>query len=162
MLNFIPLPYRIIGGLLLLAVVFALGWHKGSSHVQAQWDAAIIEQSLQVAQAQKKQADATVQVVTQYVDRIKVVRDKADTLIKEIPVYVTQDTCPLPAGFRVLHDAAARGEPAIPADVTDAQPVAAQDLAATIATNYRQYFELATQLEALQVWVRAQEVATHE
>ncbi len=53
------------------------GWIKGASHVRAQWDAAIQQQTLQ----------ATVKVVTEYVDRVRVVREKGDTIIKEVPVH---------------------------------------------------------------------------
>lgn len=156
----VPWPYRVLALILLAVALVGFGWVKGADHVQAVWDAATGKQALQVARVQKKQADATVQVVTHFVDRIKVVHDTGDTIIKEVPKYVPSDSCLLPAGFRVLHDAAASNAVPDPARVTDAQAVAAQDVATTIATNYRQYFELATQLEALQEWVRAQEAAT--
>jgi hypothetical protein len=38
------------------------------------------------------------------------IRTVTKTIIKEVPVYVQADACPMPAGFRVLHDAAANGE----------------------------------------------------
>lgn len=65
-----------------------LGWIKGAGHVQAQWDAAAQQQILQTAAIRERQAQATVKVVTQYVDRVRVVREKGDTIIKEVPVYV--------------------------------------------------------------------------
>lgn len=147
--------------ILLTVALVGFGWVKGADHVQVVWDAATGKQALQVARVQKKQAEATVQVVTHFVDRIKVVHDTGDIIIKEVSQYVPSDSCLLPAGFRVLHDAAASNAVSDPASVANAPAVAAQDVAATIATNYRQYFELAAQLEALQEWVHAQEVSTH-
>ena len=82
----IPWPYRLLALALLAAALVGLGWIKGAEHVQARWDAAIQQQTLQVAATRQKQAEATVKVVTEYVDRVRVVREKGDTIIKEIPV----------------------------------------------------------------------------
>jgi hypothetical protein len=73
---------------LLAAALIGFGWIKGAGHVQVQWDAAVQKQVLQVAAIRERQAQATVKVVTQYVDRVRVVREKGDTIIKEVPVYV--------------------------------------------------------------------------
>jgi len=84
----IPWPYRLLALAALGVALVGFGWIKGASHVQAQWDAAIQQQTLQAAAARERQAQATVKVVTQYVDRVRVVREKGDTIIKEVPVYV--------------------------------------------------------------------------
>ena len=81
-------PYRVLAFLALSISLMGFGWFRGASHVQAQWDAAIQQQSLQIAALRQKQGEATVKVVTQYVDRVRIVREKGDTLIKEVPVYV--------------------------------------------------------------------------
>ena len=157
--SIVPLPYRILFMVLFAAALVGFGWMKGSAHVQAEWDAATVKQSLQVARVEKAQAEATVKVVTKFVDRVRVVKERGATLTKEVVRYVPSDSCPLPAGWRVLHDAAARGEPADPAGGLDAPPVAAQDAAATVIENYATYHELAEQLKALQSWVSQQEEA---
>ncbi len=57
-------------------------------------------------------AKGTTRVVTQYVDRVQVVRERGDTITKEIPVYVTPTAdaaCAVPVGFVRIHDAAAAG-----------------------------------------------------
>lgn len=160
--NIVPWPYRVLALILLAVALVGFGWVKGADQVHAEWDAAVLKQNLTTARVQKKQAEATVQVVTKYIDRVRVVQVAGDTIIKEVPQYVPSDSCLLPAGFRVLHDAAASNAVPEPTRVANAPAVPAQDVATTIATNYRQYFELATQLDALQEWVRAQEVAAHE
>ena len=153
----IPAPYRLLAMLVLAAAVFATGWVKGASQVQARWDAATGAQAVVVAAVKQRQAEATVQVVTQYVDRVHTVRVAGETIIKEVPVYVPSNTPDLPGGFRVLHDAAARGELPEATSAADAPAVPAQDLASTVAANYLICHETAEQLTALQAWVISQQ-----
>lgn len=87
-MSVIPWPYRLLALSALGVALVGFGWIKGASHVQAQWDAAIQQQALQTVAVRERQAQAIVKVVTQYVDRIRVVRAKGDTIIKEVPVYV--------------------------------------------------------------------------
>ncbi|UDM17939.1 hypothetical protein [Vogesella sp. XCS3] len=152
----IPASYRWLAMLALAAAVFATGWVKGASQVQARWDAATGIQTVAVATVRQRQAEATVQVVTQYVDRVHTVREVGQTIIKEVPVYVPADSPALPGGFRLLHDAAVRGELPDATGVADAPPVPAQDLAATVAANYLTCRENAEQLTALQAWIELQ------
>lgn len=149
----IPWPYRILAIMVLLLSAIGFGWTKGAGHVQDQWDSATAKQSLVVHKTKQRQAEATVKVVTQYVDRVKVVREKAAAIVHEVPVYVPSDSCSLPGGFRVLHDAAASGGAADSARIADAAPVAAQAVAATVVDNYATCHEVAQQLKALQEWV---------
>lgn len=152
-------PYRLLALAALCIALFGFGWLKGASHVQAQWDAATAAQQLAMAEVQTRQAEATVQVVTQYVDRIQMVREKGDTLIQEVPVYVPVEAdaaCTVHRGFVSLHDAAAAGElPTAPGDPdAPAEGLALSAVAATVVTNYQTCHENAEQLKALQDWIR--------
>ena len=143
----------------LVAAAAGWGYVKGARSVQADWAAAVVKESLTVARVQVAQAQVTEHVVTQYVDRVRTVREAGETIVKEVPVYVPAQCDAdgrLPAGWRVLHDAAASGQPADPARVADAQPVAPDAAAATVARNYLTCRETAEQLTALQQWVREQ------
>ena len=157
-MSVIPWPYRLLTLAALSVALVGFGWIKGASHVQAQWDAAIQQQALQVAVARERQAQATVKVVTQYVDRVRVVREKGETIIREVPVYVpvqADAACTINRGFVRLHDAAAAGElpePARDADATAAD-IALSAVAGTVAANYQTCHENAEQLRALQAWV---------
>lgn len=152
--------YRWLALLALAVALLAFGWVKGAGHVQGQWDAANLSAASKTAVIQRHQTNATVQVVTKYVDRVRTVHVAGETIIKEVPVYVPSDAPDLPGGFRVLHDAAALGELPDPARVADAAPVPAQDVAATVAANYLIYRTTAEQLTALQEWVdRQQQIA---
>jgi hypothetical protein len=143
----------------LVAASAGWGYTRGADAVQDRWDAATIRQSRIVALTQANQAHVTERVVTEYVDRVRVVRDQADAVIREVPIYVRQ-TCDddgrLPSGWRVLHDAAASGRLADPAGASDAQPVDPQTAARAVAENYAGCRENAEQLTALQHWVREQ------
>ena len=143
----------------LVAAVAGWGYVRGARSVQADWNAATAEQSSVVARVRVAQALVTERVVTQYVDRVRTVREAGETIVREVPVYVPAQCDAdgrLPAGWRVLHDAAASGQPADPARVADAQPVAPDAAAATVARNYLTCRETAEQLTALQQWVREQ------
>ncbi len=158
-MSVISWPYRLLALAALCIALFGLGWLKGASHVQAQWDAATTAQQKAQAQVQIRQAEATVQVVTKYVDRVQIVREKGDTLIQEIPVYVpvqADAACTVHRGFVSLHDAAAAGqlpEPARDADAP-AEGLALSAVAATVVSNYQTCHENAEQLKALQDWIR--------
>ena len=144
---------------LLVAAAAGWCWVRGASGVQADWDAAAVKQSLTVARVQMDQAQVTERIVTQYVDRVRIVREQADAIIREVPVYVSTQCDPdgrLPAGWRVLHDAAASGGAADPAAIAHAQPVAPDAAAETVTRNYGTCRETAEQLIALQAWVADQ------
>lgn len=157
-MSLIPWPYRWLALALAAAALIGFGWIKGAGHVQAQWDAAVHQQTLQAAAARERQAQATVKVVTQYVDRVRVVREKGDTIIKEVPVYVPAQAdaaCTVNRGFVRLHDAAAAGELPTPAGDPDAtaSSIALSTVAGTVTANYQTCHETAEQLRALQEWI---------
>jgi hypothetical protein len=144
---------------ILVAAATGWGWVKGAASVQAEWNAERAAQTITVLRVKVAQAEVTERVVTQYVDRVRIVRETADAIIREVPVYVPAQCDPdgrLPAGWRVLHDAAASGGAADPATVAHAQPVAPDAAAETVTRNYGTCRETAEQLTALQQWVREQ------
>ncbi|XDY83705.1 hypothetical protein AB8E26_06555 [Stenotrophomonas rhizophila] len=104
-------------------------------------------------------------VVTKYVDRVQLVRERGATVIKEIPVYVTPTAdaaCAIPAGFVRVHNAAAEDTPlGGAAGDADAAPsgVALSAVAEVTAANYGTCHELAAQVEGLQDYIRGQREA---
>lgn len=154
-----PLPHRLLALALLAGALVGFGWVKGASHVQAEWDAANTKQTLRVAVVKRRQAEATVQVITKYVDRVKIVRETSATIAKEVPIYVSPEAdavCVLSRGFVRLHDAAAAGVVPGAAAGPDASfsGIALSTVAGTVAGNYERCHENAEQLIALQEWVR--------
>ena len=154
------LPWKLLILIALAAASVIGGCQYGESRVTAAWEAEREAEKLAAAQTIATRAEVTTQVVTQYVDRIQVVKERGKEIIKEVPVYVSSAvTCDLPGGFRVLHDAAAEGELPDPARVADAPAANVETAASTIIENYATYHELAEQLKALQSWVSQQEEA---
>ncbi|EKT4441569.1 TPA: hypothetical protein ACKP7M_002889 [Stenotrophomonas maltophilia] len=101
-------------------------------------------------------AQGTTRVVTEYVDRVQIVRERGDIITKEVPVYVTPTAdaaCAVPVGFVHIHDAAAAGiAPTGTAGDPDAPAagVALSAVAETTAANYGQYHAAGEQVTALQ------------
>ena len=153
LMNLVPLPYRLVAMALLAVALVGFGWVKGAAHVQDEWDVANAEQERFVAGVRVRQAQATVQVITKFVDRVQVVRQQGADIIREVPVYVSSEAPDLPGGFRLFHDAAARGGFSATTGTLDARPVAAQTVARTVAENYTSCRLNAEQLTSLQEWV---------
>ena len=148
---------------LLVAASYGAAYMKGRS---AGWD-----KRDAVAQAEAKEADrlsailakkrevVTVQVVTKYVDRIKVIEREGAEVIRYVDRLIPAATPDLPGGWRVLHDAAASGRfPDSPGglDAAGAAPVPVTLAAETFAENYGSCRANAEQLTALQEWVSMQ------
>ncbi|AOS18631.1 hypothetical protein BRM08_23985 [Xanthomonas oryzae pv. oryzae] len=120
-------------------------------------DAAL--QAKRQAEAERDSAKTSTTVVTQYVDRVQVVREAGAIITREIPIYVTQKAdaaCAIPAGFVRLHDAAATGNPAGPPAGDPDAPAAGITLSAvasTVVDNYTSCHATAAQLSALQDWI---------
>ncbi len=157
-MNPVAWPYRVLALMALGAALFGVGWVKGAEHVQSRWDAQLQQQEMLVAEARAQQAEATVKVVTRYVDRVRVVREKGQTIVKEVPIYVPVEAdaaCSVNRGFVRVHDAAAQGT--LPAAAGDADAaasgVALSAVAGTLAANYQTCHENAEQLRALQKWI---------
>ncbi len=92
--------------------------HSALVHYKAQLAIAHAE----LTQAQYKLAT---RVEIQYRDRIKIIKEKGDTLIKEIPIYVTQADAAhfgVNVGFVHHYNAAFTGEPAGPSSKSDREP----------------------------------------
>ncbi len=77
-MNPVAWPYRVLAILALGVALFGFGWVKGAEHVQARCDAHLRQQEMQVAEARARQAEVAVKVVTRYVDRVRVVREKGN------------------------------------------------------------------------------------
>lgn len=160
-------PLKVLQAGALLLILGLIGWrlhewgaHKyeaGQADVQAKWDH---QKTIDAAAASKLQAAAnrvSTKIVTKYIDRVQVVREKSDVIVRQVPVYLPAGLPLLPGGFRLLHDAAAANEP-IPAGASadDEAPTDPQTATAAVTGNYGTYHEVAAELTSLQDWVYAQ------
>lgn len=135
------------------------GWEKRFAEFKAQEAEQIAKMKELEVQSQK----VNVETIIKYVDRVKVVKEKGATIVKEIPVYVSaksDDRCIIPTGFVRAHDSAAN-----PSDVSSASvesydsatDIKLSAVAETVVDNYTKYHEVVEQLRALQDWVNAQD-----
>ncbi len=141
--------------LALSAIGGYFGWSAYQQNIGVKKTVAAAEKKAVVVDAKRAAVAAPIEA-RQEAAQIKI-RTVYKTIIKKVPIYVKADDCPMPGGFRVLHDAAANGTVPDPAAVADAAPAPAADVAATVADNYGTYFETAERLLGLQAWVAAQQ-----
>ncbi len=155
-----PLLPSLIGGALVNRTTFylmvgcaLLGAASGIYITTKFWHAS--EKTAVVAQAnqQSEQFRTVIKVEKVIQERIRVVREKGEEVIREVPVLIpaaAEQACPggLPRGFIRVHDAAARNEPAGPAAVTDAHPsgIAVAAAGSAVAINYREFHTLREQV----------------
>ncbi|GAA0832695.1 hypothetical protein [Cupriavidus pauculus] len=126
--------------------------------------AAASEAMVASLRAQLDSTDASVVEVIKYVDRVQTIHVNGDTIVKEIPRYVTvvaDAACTVPGGFVRLHDAAATGS-MLDSDPggADAAPsgIPLSAVAGIVAGNYTTGRVNAARLTALQDTLRAQGV----
>ncbi len=128
--NLIAVPLRLLG---IAITAFSIGvWCAGhfyySPRIQKEHSALVhYKAQLTMAHAQLIEAQAKVVIKTeiQYRDRIRIVKEKGDTIIKEVPIYVTQadtDRFGVNVGFVRHYNAAFTGEPAGDATEFDRKP----------------------------------------
>ncbi|SPK73050.1 putative phage related protein exported protein [Cupriavidus taiwanensis] len=150
--------------LALLATAAILGAWFTKRYADTQLRAENAETTVASLRAQLDSTEGSIVTVTRYVDRIRTIEVKGDTIIKEIPRYVpahADAACTVPVGFVRLHDAAATGTVLHPGPGdTDAGPsgLALSAVTGTVADNYTTCHRNAEQLSALQATLRAQGV----
>ena len=144
-------------------VVLAFGLYlEGGIAEKSKWEAKVLLLQVELANKQVVSADATVQVITKYIDKVKIVKEKGDVIVEKVPVYITEKSdanCIIPKSFVVLHDSASKNEVPKTTGAIDesASGVKLSTVTETVVQNYTTYHELAEQLKALQDWVTKQE-----
>ena len=141
----------------LAAALFSAGLYVGHKWGVSSCYEATIEAQRHTIETGIKQAVVSDKAVTEYVDRVQIVQGKSREIIKEVKVYVKDDSNTyLSGGFRLLHDGAVYNELPDPARIVDEAPVSVADALETVATNYGLCHENSQTLQALQSWVREQ------
>lgn len=162
--QFIPFVsiYRVPLQVVSIAILVFGVYMEGGIATQEKWEAKVAELQLEVAKKETASVETTVKVVTKYVNKVQIVKEKGNDIIKQVPVYITKDAdakCDVPTGFVVLHDSASRNEVPDATRKVDAttSPVKISGVAETVVDNYTTYHEVAEQLRSLQEWVREQQ-----
>lgn len=122
------------------------------------WQKKVLEQQAEIAKLKQQEAEVTTKVVTKYIDKVTIVKEKNNEIAKYITT-ASDSKCQLPNSFSVLHDAAAKNELPDSAGAVDARAsdVKLSEATTTIIANYGACNQNAEQLKALQEWIREQQ-----
>ena len=154
MLGMIPLPYKLLAGAALMAGIFVFGYMKGSAYAEAELARFAAKASEQVAELEKKNAEISNDVVTEYVDRTNTIREK-EYVYRD----VVKDSVPtqhdMSNGWVYTHDLSATSGDADSTRASDASPSGITDTTAllSIIGNYSRCQANAEQLRQLQQWI---------
>ena len=105
-----PLSKMLVIGLLILAG----GWYcysLGQDNVQAKWDIEKAKTTAEIQRLTDESKKITEKIVIEYVDKVKVVTRKGDTVVQYVNKYITDSSdtkCIIPKNAVLLHDMAAK------------------------------------------------------
>lgn len=112
LLKFIPIPalyvHRTIIQVISVAIIVLSTFMMGAQWNDDKWQAEIHKLELAVKQAETKAAEVTVQTVTEYVDRTKIVREKGEEIIRYVDreVIKIDEVCKIPSEVISIHNLA--------------------------------------------------------
>ena len=160
--NLIPIQYK-LGLQMLFVILLAIGlFFIGAISNEESWQLKVKEMEVKIAKQEVVAAEITPEVITKYIDRVKIVEGKTHEIIKKVPVYITKesdDKCTINNGFVSLHNSSA-GQTKIPDTTRDfnetTSNVKLSTVATTISENYGTYYQVVEQLKALQDWINKQ------
>jgi hypothetical protein len=149
---------RTIGTILLIGSVYLYGGYGTEMKWRAEAAKLKADMDRKIALSEKNSK----QIVTKYVTKTKVIKEKGDVIIKEVPKFITKDAdakCVVPKSFVLLHDSAAKNEVPDSSQGIDgtASGTKLSAIGETITINYNNYHQLSERLKALQDWVSSQE-----
>lgn len=166
LLSVIPLPYRILGiSLILVALVagsVAYGYNKAENKYIAKIAKMEADSDVIKAKLDAALADVKTVVVTEYVDKIKVIKEKE--YVYRDKIVTVPSKCELSSGWVYLHDSVATGSDADTTRTTDDTSSGIKDTEAlgVITENYGICKQNAEQLNSLQKWIRDSQAAVEK
>ena len=156
----IPLPYKLLAIGALLIGVFFYGYMKGSAYAEAELARFAAKASEQVAELEKKNAEISNDVVTEYVDRTNTIREKEYVYLDAAKDVVPNQSV-MSNGWVFTHDISASAGDADASRSSDASPSAVKDTDALIGIirNYAICQSNSVQLVELQRWISENKIA---
>ena len=157
-IKLIPLPYRILLGVILIIALFGSGYYAAWSSAKKDAEAATAAFTIQKLEleGQIKEAQGKIKevIVTKYIDRIKVVKEK-EYVYKDQAVSVVPSQYELSTGWVYLHDTSAQGGSADATRSADETTSGIKDNQAlgVIVGNYSICQQNAEQLKLLQEFI---------
>ena len=150
-------PIKFVSLIFLLAMCYV----EGATGREEYQKLEVAKLEKEVALAEQKAQEANRNINNNIVTKNKIIREKADEVIREIPVYITKDDddkCVLPQSAVVLHDSASQNEipPSAGSIAKGPSDVKTSRLLSTVIDNYATCYEIREQLKGWQEWYRVQ------
>lgn len=139
---------------LAVVLVLALAYGRGVSVERARWEKRLAAAQVEAARETQRLVEKNYAITVNFTELVEAERVVTREILKKVNVYVPSDACPVDAGVRVVHDAAAAGADPAAGSGADAAPVEARALARTLAINYGRCRRDQERLVALQAYVR--------
>jgi hypothetical protein len=154
MFGMIPLPYKLLAGAALIIGVFFYGYMKGSAYAEVELQRFAAEKNKVIADLEKKNSEISNKVVTEYVDRVSVVKEK-EYVYKNLAQTSVPSQSVMSNGWVFTHDSSASSSDADPARASDASPSGITDTTALVGIigNYSRCLQNSQQLIGLQKWI---------
>jgi len=165
-ISLIPPQYKILVYVAIVTAIFFGGFYTGYDWAASKYKAqvAALEFKMELFALEKEELASRIEaslanvrevIITKYVDRVKVIKQKEYVYVEQA-TNVVPDRTELSNGWVSVHDAAARGEDADSTRAADGtgSGVAANQALGVIAQNYAACHQNAEQLTALQEYVR--------
>jgi hypothetical protein len=150
-------------GMLLCLNSFAIG----VSVNEETWQLKVKDMQVKIAQLEAQSSEVTTKVVTEYIEKVKIVEGKTHVIIKKVPEYITKKSdakCSINTGSIELLNSAAENK--VPESTRtsheDPTDVKLSTLVESVSGNYGTYYQVVEQLTALQDWIRKQKDLTNE
>ena len=149
-----PALVRIIGIVIMGISIFLLGVSFSDTEFKKEID----KKNAEIAKINENAKNISAQVVTKYVYRDRIIKEKGDEIIKYVSTKNDAD-CNLHNSTIELLNAAAKNDLPNPARAIDesSSGVNLSAVETTVIENYNQYHEVKNKLDMLQEWVREQQ-----
>ena len=141
--------------------VLLLSWfiyYKGQQSIQVKWDASVERGREAVSRLKQRQTIVTKEVEIVNVEKVKVIREKGETVIKYVDRYISASDS-VPVGFGMLYDSSLSGTlPGAP-EGADGKRIPLRDAAPKILGNNTTCLVMQQDLFSLRQWVQRQREA---
>lgn len=153
MFGMIPLPIKILAIVFIIVGAAGYGYMKGSAHAEVELANYRASAEKQISDLKTENAKISDNVVTEFVDRTDVIREK-EVIYRDVAAKM-QPQHDLSNGWIHLHDAAARLANPDMQLASDASPSGVMDntALAVVMSNYAICKQNSEQLTSLQRWI---------
>lgn len=145
---------RIVGVFLVVFSIFLLGVSISDKVFKTEID----KKNQEIAQIKKQAKEITKQVVTEYVYKDRIIKEKGDEIVKYITTKNDSD-CSLHNSTIELLNSSAKNELPDPTRGIDetSSGVNLSTVTRTVTENYEKYHQVSNELTSLQDWVKKQQ-----